>query len=272
MNIIFDIGGTNMRVAAGDKKGALKPAVLPTPQDFNRAIKQFAGMAKKITKGKRINFCVGGVPGPLNGQKTEASNAPNLPRWNNKPFAKAIAKALKCRVILENDASLAGLGEAIFGAGRNKKIVAYLIVGTGVGGARIVKGKIDENIYGFEPGHQIVAENKGKPRTLESLIGGKSLKKRYGKIATEITSRVVWEKELKYLAFGVNNLIVHWSPNVVVLGGVLIKKTKQLKVSEIFAEIKKINKIFPKLPEIKKSQLGDSAGLYGALAILKKLR
>ena len=98
------------------------------------------------------------------------------------------------------------------------------------------------------------------------------MKKRYGKIATEITSRVVWEKELKYLAFGVNNLIVHWSPNVVVLGGVLIKKTKQLKVSEIFAEIKKINKIFPKLPEIKKSQLGDSAGLYGALAILKKLR
>lgn len=260
-----------MRVAAGDKKGVLNPLILPTPQDFNIAIKRFTDMAKKIAKGKKIVFCAGGVPGPLNKQKTEVLNAPNLPRWNHKPFAKAIAKALKCRVILENDASLASLGEAVFGAGKNKKIVAFLTIGTGVGGARIVNGKIDKNIFGFEPGHQIIAENKGQSQTLESLIGGRALEKKYGKSAPKITSRIIWEKELKYLAFGINNIIVLWSPEIVVLGGALIIKSGQLGISKISAEIRQENKIFPKLPQIKKSQLGDLAGLYGALTILKKL-
>lgn len=260
-----------MRVAAGDKKGVLRPAVLPTPQDFNLAIKQFIGMAEKISKGRQINYCVGGVPGPLNKQKTELLNAPNLPRWNNKPFAKAITKALKCRLILENDAGLAGLGETIFGAGRNKKIVAYITVGTGVGGARIVKGKIDKNTYGFEPGHQIIAKDKGQPRTLESLIGGKALEKKYGKSILELIDKTVWDKEIKYLAFGLNNTIVYWSPEIIILGGAFIIKNKWIEINKVLAEIKKINKIFPKLPQIKKSQLGDLSGLYGALVILKNI-
>src|SRR6185436_9338463 len=52
-------------------------------------------------------------------------------------------KLFNCPVYLENDAALCGLGEASVGAGQGSKIMVYLTISTGVGGARIVGGKID---------------------------------------------------------------------------------------------------------------------------------
>src|SRR4030066_415253 len=46
--------------------------------------------------------------------------------------------------------------EKVKGAGKGFNIVAFLTIGTGVGGARIVGGKPDANVFGFEPGHQII--------------------------------------------------------------------------------------------------------------------
>ena len=57
---------------------------------------------------------------------------------------------------LANDSDLDGLGEATVGAGKGFNIVAYITVSTGIGGVRIVGGKIDVSTYGFEPGHQII--------------------------------------------------------------------------------------------------------------------
>jgi glucokinase len=55
-----------------------------------------------------------------------------------------------------------GLGEAVFGAGKGREIVVYMTISTGVGGARIVGGKIDASAMGFEPGHQIIDACGGK--------------------------------------------------------------------------------------------------------------
>ena len=103
-----------------------------------------------------INAAAGGVPGILNKEKTVLLSAPNLEKWEDVFLKEALEKALDVPVRLENDAALGALGEAVFGAGKDKRIVAYFTVSTGVGGARVTDGRLDEGAFGFEPHRQIV--------------------------------------------------------------------------------------------------------------------
>jgi predicted NBD/HSP70 family sugar kinase len=172
-------------------------------------------------------------------------------------------------VYIENDAAVVGLGEANWGAGRGFEIVAYVTVSTGVGGAKIVNGKIDEHAIGFEPGKQIIDVNTGK--TLEQMISGKSLAERTGKLPKEITDEGVWDTEAWILAVGLNNMIVEWSPNCVVLGGSMITGEPAIPIIKTEKYLKEILKIFPEIPTLRKAELGDFGGLYGALAYLKNV-
>lgn len=240
------------------------PAVFSTPKDFRKALAIFKEAARKLAHGRKIKAAVGGVPGVLDGQKSKLVRAPNLPRWRGKPLKKELQKVFKAPVYLENDAALAGLGEAIYGAGRGFKIVAYLAVGTGVGGARIIGGKIDENAFGFEPGHQIICVERG--RDLEDYIGGAALQKRLHKKPEEIKNERARDLLAWWLAHGLHNIAVFWSPDAVVLGGSVMSI---IPLERVKFHLKKALSIFPKAPQIKKAKLGDKAGLYGALALLK---
>ena len=79
------------------------------------------------------------------------------------------------------------------GAGKGEEIVAYIKVSTGIGGVRIVDGKIDRNILGFEPGYQIIdptgtlcpiCDSAGH---LKSHVSGAALEARFNKRAYKIT-------------------------------------------------------------------------------------
>jgi len=167
------------------------------------------------------------------------------------------------------------LGEATFGAGKGKGIVVYMTISTGIGGARIVDNNLDENAMGFEPGHQIINfQSKfhlkyGAPGDLESYASGSALQKRYKKMPSKITDKKIWKQVHQYLAYGLHNAIVFWSPDIIVLGGGLMNHTA-IKISELQKNIKKTLKIFPKTPLIKKATLKDVGGLYGALCLLKQ--
>ena len=163
------------------------------------------------------------------------------------------------------------LGWSVFGAGEGKRIVAYLAVGTGVGGARVVDQKIDENFLGFEPGHQIIqitsskSQEPSSSRTLEELVGGRNLEKKYGKKADEIQDPWVWEEVSGYLAAGVVNTILMWSPDIVILGGAVIKS---LGWDFLVQEVSKHLRVYPWVPPIVRGKLENRAGLYGGLALL----
>ena len=90
--------------------------------------------------------------------------------WANFGFEEELRATLGTPVEIRNDADLAGLGEAVYGAGRDASIVAYFGIGTGVGTARIVNGNIDSGAYDFEAGHQIV--DARTCASLESLVSG----------------------------------------------------------------------------------------------------
>jgi len=263
-----------MRLAISrDGKNIEEPKILNTPKDFDEGMLLFKKTALSLSDGKKIKASAGGIAGPLDGKKAMLVNSPNLPGWVNKPLKETIEKFIDAPVYIENDAAVAGLGESLVGAGKGYAIVAYITVSTGVGGARIVDGKIDRNAMGFEPGHQIIEINGplcptcGIPGHLEGYVSGTAISKKYGKKPQNITDSKVWDEVAYYLAFGVHNSLLHWSPDVIILGGSMMKSIPLEKLRE---NLHKILTIFPKAPLVKLAELGDKGGLYGALAMAKQ--
>lgn len=276
MYILFDIGGTKMRVVAADREKFLgEPVVVSTPKDFGEGLETLKRIIDNLALGlaaqnRAVTAIVGGIAGPLNDERTMLVRSPNLSGWVNHDLKNTLHDAYKVPVNIENDAALVGLGEAHFGAGRGKSIVAYLTISTGVGGARIIDGKIDRASFGFEPGHQIIDPDNSLCPTcegndLEAYVSGTAIEKRYGVKPHEIHDDAVWDELAKFLAYGLNNTIVHWSPDVVVIGGSMMKEIG-IPVPAVRKHLEEIMKIFPTMPLIEKAELGDFGGLYGSLA------
>ena len=241
MYIIFDIGGTKTRVARSDDlKTFNEPSVFDTPQNPDEGIKKIIAAARGLANGEKIHAIAGGVSGPVLPETGVLVKAPNLSRWEGRPIAQMIAKELGTHGFLANDAALGALGEAHFGAGRERNIIAFLTISTGVGGARVVNGKIDEASLGFEPGHQIIDADKTlcpdcDGNDLESYVGGRSLAHRYKKENPyAVTDPRVWNEELpQFLAYGLHNIIVLWSPDIIVLGGPMVLGDPAISIPKI---------------------------------------
>lgn len=252
---------------SADNESFEAPQSVMTPNTYDEGLKLFLEMAQRCAVGRTIDKVCGGIAGPFKERERSLIGSPNLTDWIGKPLKNDLEKNLQAPIYIENDAALVGLGEAIVGAGKDKRIIAYITVSTGVGGARIVNGKIDEKAVGFEPGHQILDIASGK--TLQDLVSGKSLEIATGKHPKEIEDREVWQKLAVELAVGIHNTLVHWSPDCLVLGGSMIVGNPCIPLDAVESHLKSTLKIYPEIPPIKKAELGDFGGLHGALAYLK---
>lgn len=279
MYILFDIGGSKMRIAASaNLKKFKKPVILETPRDFKKGIAEICRLSVKLAAGNKIKAIGGGIVGPLDRQHTKIINSPNLKTWNRYPLKTALENGLKTKVFIENDTALVALGETYFGSGVNYKkngIVAYITISTGVGGARIVDGRIDRNTYGFEIGFQTIdadgtlCKKCKSPGYLEEYISGKNVEHRTGQKPYKILDKKFWDTEAKWLSYGLNNTIVHWSPDIVILGGSMMNKVG-IPLSRVKLHLENILRIFPKKPKLVHSKLGDLGGLYGSMVYLKQ--
>lgn len=273
MYLLFDIGGTKMRIGISKEESKIDDfRIVPSPQNFYEAVQLFKNIAFSLTLGQKIDAIAGGIAGPLDAHKSKMVHSPNLPEWINKPLREELSLGLGAPVYLENDASMVGMGEAVYGPGKDKHIVVYLTISTGFGGARLIDGAIDKNALGFEPGHQIINMQGAKCECggighVEAYISGPAIERRYGKKAEDLEDPQAFEEIAKLLGVALNNIIVHWSPEIVILGGSVMQK---LLISRVRHYVKQTVVIFPNLPQIEKGTLGDMGGLYGALAYLNK--
>jgi len=264
MHIVFDIGGTKMRIAASpDGTKLSEPVIVGTPLQYNSGISVLKKQISDLAAGSKLHAIAGGIAGILDREKTKLVHAPNLPDWAMKPIVEDLMAEFRAPVAVENDAALGGLGEAHHGAGIGRKIVAYITIGTGVGGARIVDGHIDERSFGFEPGHQII--DYKNHTSLGELISGKALEARFGRMPSEIADQAVWNEAAEILACGIANMIFHWSPDVVVIGGFL---SQYIPLERLEEHIPRLVKTYPALPALRKGVLGERAVLFGALKLL----
>lgn len=272
--VLFDIGGTKTRVAVSeDLKTFGEVKSFKTPKDFDEGIEAMVSAVKELTTTS-VRAISGGIRGTLNEDKTGIVYDSVLTKWIDKPLTETLTKKLKAPVYLENDAALAGLGEVHFGAGMGFDIVAYHTVSTGVGGVKIEYGKIDDYRNGFEPGHQVLDIDhtilgEGVEPTLENLVSGTALEERMGVKPYEIPqSDAIWDQLALYLAHGLRNTILYWSPDAVVLGGSMIVGDPRILLDDILKHTNEVLGDTIECPLIVDAKLGDSGGLYGAMARL----
>ncbi|MEX0673075.1 MAG: ROK family protein [Candidatus Paceibacterota bacterium] len=278
MYILFDIGATKTRIAATvDRQTFTEPTIIKTPASFDEFKNTFTQTAREHIGSESIDGAVGGMTGALDKERGVMIDSPHLPEWNGRLICDELGSELGAHITIENDSAVVGLGEAVYGAGKGYRIASYVTVSTGVGGARFINGKIDENAHGFEPGRQIVdisgsLDGGNSDGTLEGLVSGTALEKRFGMPAIEVSDPKVWDDLAQQLAVGLYNLSLIWSPEVIVLGGSMITGDPAIDVTateKAFRE--RIEQVFATAPDIRKAELGDINGVWGALAYLNNL-
>lgn len=269
MFLLFDIGGTHIRLSkATDLNTISDPLIIDTPKEFEEFEQRLKYFIEKNFNEQPIQKIVGGIAGVFDEESGKLLNSPNLQGWIGKPLREVIQRVTKCEdVSIRNDADLCALGEATEGAGKEFGIVAYITMGTGIGGSRIVNGKIDKSVFGFEPGHQIlkISEDR-KVQTFEQLAGGNALHKKYGQHIHEIEDLEVLDELYFNTACAIHNTILHWSPDAVILGGSV---GESMDLAKLKSYLDEVMYIFKKLPQIKSAKLGKANGVMGAFHLLK---
>jgi glucokinase len=170
-SIGVDLGGTNLRIAAVTADGQLLEKVtLGTKLALGRdhvigemcdAIQKLSGQYR--SNGKFLGAGIG-VPGLIDMETGMMRKQANLPGWSDYPVRDEIERRLGVRIFLENDARAAALGEKWLGAGRDVDSMGMITLGTGIGGAIILDGKIYYGVNGMagEFGH-VTIEPDGVP-------------------------------------------------------------------------------------------------------------
>ena len=157
-----DLGGTNLRIAAVDENAKLLEKVTTgtaVARGRDHVIEEMCGAIRELTgKFKTAGTLAGigiGVPGIIDMETGMLHESPNLPGWHDYPVRDEIERRLGVRVILENDANSAALGEKWQGAGREVASMGMITLGTGVGGGLVLDGEIWHGMTGMagELGH-----------------------------------------------------------------------------------------------------------------------
>ena len=269
MYLLLDIGGTKTRVGVSeDLKDIDAHQIIQTPKDFEGGVDAIKQTAANLSKGRPFKACAVGIREILNPNKDSLVNdlkSSAFSDWINKPIKQVFEHELSSKVFLENDAAMAALGEATWGSGSGYKVVGFLTISTGVGGAVVVDGKIGQSSIGFEPGEHLINYLGGYTYFADG-VSGIGIEENFGRQPEQIDDQTIWHKVTKTLAVGVYNTMVFWSPDVVVLGGSV---TKSISLETLSTEVAGLNRKFPTLPPIKQAKLADLSGLYGSLEYLK---
>jgi glucokinase len=282
--LALDVGGTNIRAALVDELGEVREREsVPTPKEPEPEV--LVGLARTVLDrgGDDVTTAVIGVPGRVDYGDGALEYAPNLPQaWRDELTEAVLSKELGIDVALANDADLAAVGEAWFGAGREFNDVAYMTVSTGIGAGVVTGGLL---VHGrrsvAEVGHTIVdgrALLEGRKATVEALGSGTALRQlaheaqiaEDGKALIElvrsgdVTATRIFERVVYAAAIGAVNLAHLFTPEVIVVGGGL-GLVGDLVLEPIRALVAEQGpRAMPEPICIVNASLGDDAGLAGA--------
>lgn len=166
-----DMGGTNLRIAAVSTEGRLLDKVNLSSNMSGRPNDLVDAMCDAIQRLSNQNGGHGnllgagfGIAGIIDLEAGVVRKSANMPTWCNYPVREAIERRLGTRIFLENDAKVHALGEQWLGAARGANEMALLTLGTGIGGAIVLDGKIFHGLHGMagEFGH-VTIEPEGIP-------------------------------------------------------------------------------------------------------------
>jgi len=300
-----DLGGTHLRAAAVDEDGKIHFRMkqdTPPSESRGEIVRALVLAARECEKqsaaaGYEIRAISVVVPGSVNVEAGVIVKAPNLPCLDGFQLTAALTAELNRPAILENDANAAAVGEMWQGAGRSRRTIVCVTLGTGVGGGVILNGKLwrGVNDSAAEIGHMCVdpfggvACTCGSRGCLEVYASATAIVRMTREArprhpnsvlqaSDDLTSEKIYRAGLKgdelalevfrrmgvYLGIGLANLINILNPEMIVIGGGVVNGWKLFEkdMNHQVAE-----RAFP-LPaaqvKIVPGECGDDAGLLGA--------
>jgi fructokinase len=152
------------------------------------------------------------------------------PGWANTEFAGVVSRELDLPVGFDTDVNAAALAEHRWGAAKGLDSCLYLTVGTGIGGGAVVEGRMIHGLMHPEMGHvRIPHDLRADPfpgicpyhdDCLEGLACGPAIEARWGEPGETLPpDHPAWPLEAHYIALGLVNYIVTFSPQRIILGG-----------------------------------------------------
>jgi predicted NBD/HSP70 family sugar kinase len=267
MYLGIDIGGTKTLVACLDDKGVItERSKFPTPQAYDVFLRELAKVIVNLSTKEFIAVGMA-VPGKLDREHGTAKAFGNLP-WEDIPIKDDIERMVHAPVVIENDANLAGLSEAMLLKNTHDKVL-YVTVSTGIGTGIISHQKIDPELADSEGG-ELLLEYGGRLQHWEDFASGRAIVKRFGKQAREITDEKTWRLIAHDLALGLADLIAVIQPDVIVMGGGVDSYFSRF-APFLQAELKKYETPLVPTPPILQAKRPEEAVVYGCYDLAKSL-
>lgn len=300
-----DIGGTNLRLARVRPDGCIVDKVR-IQADFSQGNNRSSQEAETYILGsladavrplldKHTSAFALGFPGFFIGDSGVLASSPNIPQLRDFSLAEKLSDKLNLPVTAQNDALCAAVGEAWFGAGKGKKNLLHITLGTGIGGGLILNNTpyTGEAGMAMEFGHLRVAYGHearscgcGGQGCVEAYASATAISTRYAEATGQhINTKTIFERA-KYgeneaqaiFASAGNNLgtaiaeaIKLLDIHTVTISGGLIGAWDFLHPN-IMSSLD--NNLIPPLKgtiQVLASTLDDNAGLLGAATLARNL-
>ena len=293
MKIGIDLGGSHIGIALiKDDNVILEKFEMDIEKNENISSEILAIIDYYISKLKENNIIelIGiASPGNPNNEDLSISNIVNL--GIDKLELKSIFEKHNIPIKLKNDSKAAGLAEFKFGSLREYNDAVFLCLGTGIGSAVFLNGKLLQanKHIGFELGHIVIDRygeqcNCGKKGCFETYCAMKRFKEKAKKLLNldnisseelleeiknniEISSiRQLIDEYINNLIIGLSNIVDIFEPEAICFGGSFVY-FKDLFYEKLVSEMKKRRYTFNKdsVPEIVLAELKNDAGMIGAI-------
>jgi predicted NBD/HSP70 family sugar kinase len=286
-----DLGGTKVRVAIVDLTcQVFAEEVAPTdPRGGRHVVEQITELCWRAADAQgiardRVRLAVVGAPGAPQHGTGRILLAPNIAHFDTMDVASAFEESLGIDVMLENDVNLAVLGENWLGQGQGIDNLAYIAVGTGVGGGLMLGGQLVHGAinaagelgflpFGADPfdaeslragAYERVTGSIGIMSRYQDLTGNKaSVPEIFDRAnAGDAAALLVLDDTAKNLALGIGAICAVANPQKVILGGSIGARSELIERVKGFMPL-----VFPMPVEIEASILGSRAAIIGAAAI-----
>jgi glucokinase len=287
----IDLGGTAIKLGRFTVEGTCtRSLTVPTPQPSrpDDVIDTIVYAIEKLAPGMTDIFAIGiGTPGPADIAGRMAKIAINLDGWIDIPIGTILHDRTGLPTIVGNDGNCAGLGEQWLGAGRNYRDFVLLTLGTGVGGAVFLDGKLFTGHAGSAGelglitlaagGHPCKSGNNG---SLEQFLSGQAIQRMTGKTPQEMgdlaaagdsDALIFWHDYGRNLGIGLTSIMYILTPEVAIVGGG-ISANAQYFIPAAKSEIER-RVMAESRPEFKliAAELGNQAGMTGAAKLAWQL-
>jgi glucokinase len=287
MYLGIEIGGTKLQLGVGADDGTLVAVWRGTvnPTLGAEGIRQQILAALPALPLRDVRGVGVGFGGPIDDSTYTVIKSHHIAGWDDFPLADWISEMVGKPAVLGNDSDLAGLAEARHGAGKGYSPLFYMNIGTGIGGALLLDGKIYRGVGrgAAEVGHLVVSYAVVAALTLESLASGPAIAREASEAFREpLTAQQVAERALSgepgyelcfdyatsYLAIALCHVITLLCPRRIVIGGGVSLVGEELLFAPLRRKVaERCFAPFRGLTDIVPAALGQEVVVHGAIAL-----